>query len=211
MKNKLTILGKSDGFLTSIFNNLSTTYFIPDVFIINNLNLPIEYPFNHPKINYTILTELSDYNSEFFIGVYSPQPKKIIYNEFKIDNSKFTNIIHSSSEIDETVKIGTGCLINALSRICPHTKIGNFVSINNRVLIGHHCNIGDFVTISPGCNITGHCEIGEGSYIGVGTSIVPKIKIGKNSVIGAGSVVTRDIPDNVVAYGSPCKVIRENI
>ena len=40
--------------------------------------------------------------------------------------------------------------------------------------------------------------------------IIDGIKIGRNSVIGAGSVVTKDIPDNVVAYGNPCKIIREN-
>jgi galactoside O-acetyltransferase len=45
----------------------------------------------------------------------------------------------------------------------------------------------------------------------MGTNILHQVKIGKNSIIGAGSVVTKDIPDNVVAYGSPCRVIRENI
>jgi acetyltransferase-like isoleucine patch superfamily enzyme len=51
--------------------------------------------------------------------------------------------------------------------------------------------------------------VGEGTTIGVGTNILNNVKVGKNSIIGAGSVVTKDIPDNVVAYGSPCKVIRE--
>lgn len=43
-----------------------------------------------------------------------------------------------------------------------------------------------------------------------GVIILPGVTIGDNVVIGAGSVVTRDIPDNVVAYGNPCRVIREN-
>jgi len=46
-------------------------------------------------------------------------------------------------------------------------------------------------------------------WIGSGVQIMPGITIGDNSVIGAGSVVTGDIPANVVAYGVPCKVIRE--
>ena len=44
----------------------------------------------------------------------------------------------------------------------------------------------------------------------MGTNILNQVKIGKNTIIGAGSVVTKDIPDNVVAYGSPCKIIRDN-
>ena len=50
--------------------------------------------------------------------------------------------------------------------------------------------------------------IGENAWIGANTVIVPGVHIGKNTVIGAGSVVTKDIPDNVVAVGNPCKVLR---
>lgn len=51
-------------------------------------------------------------------------------------------------------------------------------------------------------------HIGENTWIGAGSIILPGITIGKNVVIGAGSVVTRDIPDNVVAVGNPCNVLR---
>ncbi|RHE88532.1 acetyltransferase, partial [Bacteroides intestinalis] len=49
---------------------------------------------------------------------------------------------------------------------------------------------------------------GEGSWIGAGTTIIPGVKVGKWSVIGAGSVVTKDIPDNVLAVGNRCKIIK---
>ena len=48
----------------------------------------------------------------------------------------------------------------------------------------------------------------EGSWIGAGTTIIPGVKIGKWSVIGAGSVVTKDIPDHVLAVGNRCKIIK---
>ena len=51
-------------------------------------------------------------------------------------------------------------------------------------------------------------EIGENAWIGAGATILPGVHIGKNAVIGAGSVVTRDIPDDVVAVGVPCRVVR---
>jgi acetyltransferase-like isoleucine patch superfamily enzyme len=44
----------------------------------------------------------------------------------------------------------------------------------------------------------------------MGTNVLNTVQIGKNTIIGAGSNVTRDIPDNVVAYGNPCKIIRDN-
>lgn len=52
--------------------------------------------------------------------------------------------------------------------------------------------------------------IGNNVWIGGGAILLPGITIGDNVVIGAGSVVTKDIPDNTVAYGNPCRVIREN-
>jgi len=52
-------------------------------------------------------------------------------------------------------------------------------------------------------------RIGENVWIGAGAVILPGVRIGENSVIGAGSVVTREIPANVVAVGSPCRVLRE--
>lgn len=51
--------------------------------------------------------------------------------------------------------------------------------------------------------------IGENVWIGAGVVIVPGVHIGRNSVIGAGSIVTKDIPENVVAVGNPCRVLRE--
>lgn len=52
-------------------------------------------------------------------------------------------------------------------------------------------------------------HIGNNVWIGANTVVVPGVTIGDNSVIGAGSVVTKDIPANVVAVGNPCKVLRE--
>jgi galactoside O-acetyltransferase len=52
-------------------------------------------------------------------------------------------------------------------------------------------------------------HIGRCVWIGANTVVLPGVTIGDNSVIGAGSVVTKDIPANVVAYGNPCRVIRE--
>ncbi len=50
--------------------------------------------------------------------------------------------------------------------------------------------------------------IGKNCWIGAGVIVLPGVSIGNNTVIGAGSIVTKDIPENVVAFGNPCKVVR---
>ena len=52
-------------------------------------------------------------------------------------------------------------------------------------------------------------SIGDNVMIGAGTVILPNVRIGSNVVIGAGSIVCKDIPDNVVAAGVPCRVVGE--
>lgn len=56
-------------------------------------------------------------------------------------------------------------------------------------------------------NLPVHIE--NNVWIGAGVMIMPGVTIGENSIIGAGSVVTKDIPANVVAVGNPCRVLRE--
>jgi maltose O-acetyltransferase len=85
-----------------------------------------------------------------------------------------------------------------------------------------HIKIGDDVTFAPGVRILAHdasmkrhlghtrigkVEIGNTVFIGANTIVLPNVKIGENSIIAAGSVVTRDIPSNVVAGGNPARII----
>ena len=88
------------------------------------------------------------------------------------------------------------------------------VVIGDDVLIGPNVNIFTAAhPISPsqrksGLEFAKDIEIGDGSWIGGGTTINPGVKIGKNVIIGSGSVVTKDIPDNTIAVGNPCRVIK---
>ena len=89
------------------------------------------------------------------------------------------------------------------------------------VTIGDDCFIGPNVSIYTACHSTDPVErntrkewaepvtIGDNVWIGGSVTILPGVTIGSNVTIGAGSVVTRDIPDNVVAVGNPCKVIKK--
>ena len=94
------------------------------------------------------------------------------------------------------------------------TDIGAFTYINalhgviieDNVQIGSHCSIYSVSTID---NNAGKVILKNNCKIGSHTTVLPGIKIGKNSVIGAHSLVNRDIPDNVLAFGIPAKVVRK--
>jgi acetyltransferase-like isoleucine patch superfamily enzyme len=67
------------------------------------------------------------------------------------------------------------------------------------------------VTIGPAVNLSGSCRIGSRVYIGVGASIIDHISIGGGTVIAAGSVVTKDLPDHVLAAGMPARIVKKDI
>lgn len=110
-----------------------------------------------------------------------------------------------------------------------HVHMGSHVYANyNLTLVDDtHIYIGDNVMFGPNVIVAtaGHpilsvlraaeyqynfpVRIGNNCWLGAGAVIVPGITIGDNVVIGAGSVVTKDIPDNVVAVGNPCRILRE--
>jgi len=211
METKLLILGKGDNIITMILDNLYSNEEVHPITIFNNLNLPILNRFDHQAFKIDVRSEVNiqEYD-KYVLGVYQPRHKIKIIQSINPDKNKFVNIIHKGLEISNNSVLGVGVLINSKVSIAAHTKIGNFVSINRHVSIGHHTTIKDYCSINPGSNIAGNVTIGEGTTIGIGANIIDGIKIGKNSIVGAGSTVTKDIPDNVVAYGSPCKVIREN-
>lgn len=110
-----------------------------------------------------------------------------------------------------------------------HCHFGKMVYANYNLTCvdDTHIYIGDYTMIGPNVTIAtaGHpilpelreklyqynmsVKIGRNCWIGAGVTIVPGVTIGDNTVIGAGSVVTKDIPGNVVAVGNPCKVMRQ--
>lgn len=89
------------------------------------------------------------------------------------------------------------------------------VTIGDNVLFGPHVCVFtaghpiDAVVRNSGLEFGKKIKIGNNVWIGGNTVINPGVSIGDNTVIGSGSVVTKDIPSNVVAVGNPCKVIRE--
>jgi acetyltransferase-like isoleucine patch superfamily enzyme len=79
--------------------------------------------------------------------------------------------------------------------------------IHCHVSIYHNVEIGDYCEISPGARLLGNFKVGNNVSIGNNATILPKINVSTNSIIGAGSLVTKDVPDNCLAFGTPTKII----
>ena len=132
--------------------------------------------------------------------------------------------------LDELLPNKKGCLIKT-----PFTcEYGDYITLGENFFANYNCKLidggkitfGDNVLVGPDCTfvtavhpidpdrrlagyqIFKNITVGSNVWFGAGVLVCPGVSIGDNCVIGAGSVVTKDIPANTLAAGSPCKVIR---
>ncbi|WP_240928271.1 acetyltransferase [Maribellus sediminis] len=215
-QNEINILGFSGQYLALLFESLRSNLFKGSINIILNDGLKRSEAEFETDLEYKIYhaAELKVVpNGDFVFCSNKPSTKKFLYDfffkEWEIEKNVYLSLCHSSGIVASTVKLGNGFYMEPLSVVSPYTEIGFGVTVNRNCSIGHHSHISDFCSIHPGANIAGNVYVGEGVTIGPGSTIFSNIRIGRNSIIGGGSVVTKNIPDNVLAFGNPCKIVKE--
>jgi len=141
-------------------------------------------------------------------GVGNPKTKRRFFEKSNHLGFGFCTLVAPDVKKSPYVEIGEGTIITAGNIITTQVKIGRQVTVNLNCTIGHDVIIEDYCTIAPGVNISGNVKIREGAKLGTGVTVLPGLTVGRWSVVGAGGVVTRDIPDHVIAVGIPARVIR---
>lgn len=137
--------------------------------------------------------------SEITIG------KGCVFNSNSIFNQRgIRHCIIQTGKIGAKIRIGNHCGFSGVSIVADCcVEIGNNVMVGANTLIGDRDDHSERLHTSPS-----NTYIGDNVFIGMHCIIMKGVSIGKNSIIGAGSIVTKNIPENVVAVGVPCKVIK---
>lgn len=216
MSKSVQVLGMSEYFSCLLFDILKEKNLADHLDIF--LNIDIETRPVTPNLNFSYSVYEKDVapnpDLPMVLGVSGPKNKYPVFNfyseNYKIKPSAFINVIHDSAYIANSAIVAGAAIIEQNVIISSQTQIGFGVFIKRGASIGHHCIVGDFVDINPGVVISGRVTIGKGVVIGSGAILVDGIEIGENSMVGAGSVVTKNLPPGFIAYGNPCRIIREN-
>ena len=142
-------------------------------------------------------------------GIGDNKTRKKLFNNVMKSGFKVVSLIHPSAIISSSVIIDIGTVVMPNVVVNTNSKIGCGVILNTSSIIEHENIVENFVHISPNVALAGEVIIKENTHIGIGTSVIQKLTIGINCIIGAGSVVVKNIENNKLCFGNPCKVIKE--
>lgn len=122
---------------------------------------------------------------------------------------EFVTAIHPFTSIGRDTRIGAGAVIMAGAVVNGSSVVGRHALINARASLDHDSVLGEFASLGPNSATGGRVRIGTGTAVAIGATVLHGRTIGAHTVVGAGATVIADLPDHVVAYGTPCRVVRE--
>lgn len=205
--NLLIIGGKSTALeiYDVVFNFFNENY-LKVVFVIGDTEtMDASYNF----IKHSELEDFIKNNQCCFIISFANQKLRVKYLNLMRSNSiNAVNIIHPSSIISSSAKIGVGNYIAAGSIISFNAKINNHCLINYNSTIGHDSLIQDNCIINPGARIGGNVKIGERVLIGANSFIFQGKNIGNDCLIDALTYIDRDIENNMICSSKQLKVFK---
>lgn len=147
-------------------------------------------------------------DDEFVCGIGNCELREKVIKKFMAKGAKFVNLIHPSSIISETSKLGNAVIVYPFVSISDNTIIGDGTIINSHTSIGHDVHIGKFCTISAHCDVTGMCTLGDRVFMGSTSHVVPNSGIGDDAYICAGSTVMASVRSDLKVLGNPAKIVK---
>jgi sugar O-acyltransferase (sialic acid O-acetyltransferase NeuD family) len=145
----------------------------------------------------------SDCSAFVALGTRSAWNACRLFMELQAAGVNILRIISPTASVSPSARIGQNAFIAAGVFIGSEVRIGHMFCAHGGSVVEHDCQIGNNVLLGPGVAVASKVFLGSHSFLGTGCKVVPETKIGKGALLGAGSLVIRDIPDYVVAYGQP--------
>lgn len=162
---------------------------------------------NIPVLSVNEMQELPvDFDLVLGIGNFEIRNKVLEGIGLVFPDSRFPALVHSTSYVSKSAKLGFGTVVFANAYVGPNSKVGKFSVINTAASIDHDCLVGNQNFVAPGVIFAGGVKTGHNCFIGMGSLISSQISVGQNSVVAANSFVNENVPDNSFAAGTPAKL-----
>lgn len=203
MGEKLVIIGSGGQGLVA-FEAAKSLNIYDEILILDNptkLPTPVKVDYSLEKLDDFIRSHL------VFVALIDNFKRMKKVNELINKGFRFVNLIHRSSVVSTSAKLGVNIFIGPLSNINAGSIINDGTIINSAVSVDHNCEIGEFCHLAPGVIMAGNVTLGNLSFIGTNATVINNLKITSGVVIGAGAVVLKDLEEPATYLGVPAKKI----
>lgn len=138
-----------------------------------------------------------------------PRRRIAVFDGFKAFGFSFARVVHPGAIVASDAVLAEGVQVMAGAVIQPGCHLGENALVNTRSSLDHDGNLGAHVHLAPGAIICGGVTVGARSHVGPGATLVHGVSVGVGCLVGAGSLVLHSLPDNVMAYGVPARVVKD--
>ncbi|MFZ1575530.1 MAG: acetyltransferase [Chromatiaceae bacterium] len=125
--------------------------------------------------------------------------------------ARLVGAIHPAAVVAGDVEVGEGTVMMPGAVAVSGARIGRGCILNTNSSLDHDGILADWSSLAPGVATGGRVRIGRRSAIGLGANLIEGIRIGDDTLVGAGALVLHDLPDRVVAFGVPARIIRTRV
>ncbi|WP_214825777.1 acetyltransferase [Exiguobacterium algae] len=127
----------------------------------------------------------------------------------RMPDFEFISAVHPNAIIGKHVQIEQGVAVMAGSVVNMNTVLHAHSVVNTMASVDHDCTLEPFAAVAPGAHLGGNVTIGERSFVGMGATVIHNLHVGHDTVVGAGATVVYDLPNNVLAYGTPARPVKQ--
>ena len=147
-------------------------------------------------------------DAAFTVALGDPAARSDCFRQIAAAGGALATVVHPRSWVSPSARIGVGVVVSPFCYVKANARVGDFSLLEVGCSVGVDNEIGESVFLGPSCHLNAGVVLGDQVYLGTGTVVIPRRRIGARTIVGAGSTVIHDLPDDVVAAGSPALIIR---
>jgi sugar O-acyltransferase (sialic acid O-acetyltransferase NeuD family) len=122
---------------------------------------------------------------------------------------RIASLVSPAAHVSPSAVLGQNAVIFPGVFLGAEVRVGHLLCVYAGTAVEHHGQLGHNVLLATEVVLGGFCRVGSHSFVGTGSVVAPERRIGTGTLVGAGSLVLRDVPDHVIAYGRPAAAARD--
>jgi sugar O-acyltransferase (sialic acid O-acetyltransferase NeuD family) len=144
---------------------------------------------------------------EMIVALGHPLERMRLGSLIEARGIRLANAIHPSAVVAKGVSMGCGNFVGAQAVVNTDARVGNHVIINTAAIADHDCVLEDGVAVGAGSIVGGRAYLERSSFLSTRVTVTNRVRIGRGTVVAAGATVMKDLPEYVLAWGNPARVM----